>query len=909
MPNVKRVYTFGNKEAEGNGKMRELLGGKGANLAEMNLIGIPVPPGFTITTDVCSEYYQQGKEAIIELLRPEVEAAMKGVEKLTGRKFGDAELPLLVSVRSGARASMPGMMDTILNLGMNDEAVEAISKLSGNPRFAWDSYRRFVQMYGDVVLGMKPVSKEDIDPFEAIIEEVKEEKGVELDTDLTTDDLKELVVRFKAAVKAQTGEDFPVSAWDQLWGAICAVFGSWMNERAILYRKLNNIPAEWGTAVNVQAMVFGNMGDNSATGVAFSRDAATGENIFNGEYLVNAQGEDVVAGIRTPQQITIEGSRRWAKAQNISEEERAEKYPSLEEVMPEIYKELDEIQHHLEQYFTDMQDIEFTIQDGKLWMLQCRNGKRTGAAMVKIAMDMLREGLIDEKTAVLRCEPEKLDELLHPIFEKGAMAQAKVLTKGLPASPGAATGPVVFFAEDAEKYKEEKGIQAILVRIETSPEDLKGMLDAVGILTKLGGMTSHAAVVARGMGKCCVSGAGELVIDYKKRTLTIGNTVIKEGDWISLNGSTGEVYLGQVATKAAELDGDFRGLLDLASKYARLKVRTNADTPRDAMQAMEFGAEGIGLCRTEHMFFEGDRIKAVREMILAKDEAGRRVALAKLLPIQRGDFEEMFKVMNGHSMTVRLLDPPLHEFVPHTEKEQRELAEEIGLSFEEVQSRVNNLSEVNPMLGHRGCRLGNTYPEITEMQTRAIIEAAMNVHKAGKPVSVEIMVPLVGNHKELRYQKNVIDKVAEEVFAERNDRIDYMVGTMIEVPRAAVTANQIAEVAEFFSFGTNDLTQMTLGFSRDDIAKFLPEYLKKGILKNDPFQILDRNGVGQLIREAVFKGRSTRENLKCGICGEHGGEPSSVEFCHYAGLNYVSCSPFRVPIAKLAAAHAALKEK
>ena len=909
MPNVKRVYTFGNKEAEGNGKMRELLGGKGANLAEMNLIGIPVPPGFTITTDVCSEYYKEGKDAVVELLRPEVEAAMKGIENLTGRKFGDAELPLLVSVRSGARASMPGMMDTILNLGMNDEAVEAISKLSGNPRFAWDSYRRFVQMYGDVVLGMKPESKEDIDPFEAIIEEVKEEKGVELDTDLTTDDLKELVARFKKAVKEQTGEDFPVSAWEQLWGAICAVFGSWMNERAILYRKLNNIPAEWGTAVNVQAMVFGNMGDSSATGVAFSRDAATGENIFNGEYLINAQGEDVVAGIRTPQQITIEGSRRWAKAQNITEEERAEKYPSLEEVMPELYKELDEIQRHLEQYFTDMQDIEFTIQDGKLWMLQCRNGKRTGAAMVKIAMDMLREGLIDEKTAVLRCEPEKLDELLHPIFEKGAMAQAKVLTKGLPASPGAATGPVVFFAEDAEKYKEEKGIQAILVRIETSPEDLKGMLDATGILTKLGGMTSHAAVVARGMGKCCVSGAGELMIDYKKRTLTIGDIVIKEGDWISLNGSTGEVYLGQVATKAAELDGDFRELLNLASKYARLKVRTNADTPRDAMQAMEFGAEGIGLCRTEHMFFEGDRIKAVREMILAKDEAGRRVALAKLLPIQRGDFEEMFKVMDGHAMTVRLLDPPLHEFVPHTEKEQRELAEEIGLTFEEVQTRVNNLMEVNPMLGHRGCRLGNTYPEITEMQTRAIIEAAMNVYKSGKPVSVEIMVPLVGNHKELRYQKAVIDKVAEEVFAERNDRINYMVGTMIEVPRAAVTANQIAEVAEFFSFGTNDLTQMTLGFSRDDIAKFLPEYLKKGILKNDPFQILDRNGVGQLIREAVFKGRSTRENLKCGICGEHGGEPSSVEFCHYAGLNYVSCSPFRVPIAKLAAAHAALKEK
>ena len=909
MANVKRVYTFGNKEAEGNGKMRELLGGKGANLAEMNLIGIPVPPGFTITTDVCSEYYANGREKMVEILRPEVEKAMKGIEELTGRKFGDKELPLLVSVRSGARASMPGMMDTILNLGMNDEAVEAVSKLSGNPRFAWDSYRRFVQMYGDVVLGMKPASKEDEDPFEVLIDEQKEKKGVKNDTDLTTEDLKELVQKFKVAIKEQTGGEFPTNPWDQLWGAICAVFGSWMNERAILYRKLNNIPAEWGTAVNVQAMVFGNMGDNSATGVAFSRDAATGENIFNGEYLVNAQGEDVVAGIRTPQQITIEGSKRWAKAQNISEEERAAKYPSLEEVMPTVYKELDEIQHHLEEYFTDMQDIEFTIQDGKLWMLQCRNGKRTGAAMVKIAMDMLREGLIDEKTAVLRCEPAKLDELLHPVFDKAAIKTAKVVTKGLPASPGAATGPVVFFAEDAEKVFQQSGQKAILVRIETSPEDLKGMLDAAGILTARGGMTSHAAVVARGMGKCCVSGAGELEIDYKARTIKVNGYTINEGDWVSLNGSTGEVYLGQVATQAADLSGDFGQLMDLAGKYAKMKVRANADTPRDAEQAFAFGAEGIGLCRTEHMFFEGERIKAVREMILAKDEAGRRVALAKLLPIQRGDFEEMFKVMNGHSMTVRLLDPPLHEFVPHTEKEQRELAEEMGLTFEEVQSRVNNLQEVNPMLGHRGCRLGNTYPEITEMQTRAIIEAAMNVRKAGTPVSVEIMVPLVGNHKELRYQKNVINKVAEAVFAERNDRIDYMVGTMIEVPRAAVTANQIAEVAEFFSFGTNDLTQMTLGFSRDDIAKFLPEYLKKGILKNDPFQILDRNGVGQLIREAVFKGRGTRENLKCGICGEHGGEPSSVEFCHYAGLNYVSCSPFRVPIAKLAAAHAALKEK
>lgn len=909
MADVKRVYTFGNKQAEGNGKMRELLGGKGANLAEMNLIGIPVPPGFTITTEVCAEYYAHGKEQVIALLRPEVEKAVRNIERLTERRFGDREKPLLVSVRSGARASMPGMMDTILNLGMNDEAVEAVAALSGNPRFAWDSYRRFVQMYGDVVLGMKPVSKEDHDPFEVIIEEQKRQRGVQLDTELTTEDLRELVAKFKAAVKQQTGEDFPTDPWDQLWGAVCAVFGSWMNERAILYRKLNNIPAEWGTAVSVQAMVFGNMGANSATGVAFSRDAATGENLFNGEYLINAQGEDVVAGIRTPQQITLEGSRRWAAAQNISEEERKSKYPSLEEVMPAVYKELDEIQRHLEHYFTDMQDIEFTIQDGKLWMLQCRNGKRTGAAMVKIAMDMLREGLIDEKTAVLRCEPAKLDELLHPVFDKTAIKDAQVIVKGLPASPGAATGPVVFFAEDAEKVLSQTGQKAILVRIETSPEDLKGMLDAAGILTARGGMTSHAAVVARGMGKCCVSGAGELQIDYKARTIEVNGFTVREGDWISLNGSTGEVYLGKVATKAADLSGDFAKLMELAGKYATLKVRANADTPKDAAQAFAFGAEGIGLCRTEHMFFEGDRIKAIREMILADDEAGRRVALAKLLPIQRGDFEGLFKAMNGFPVTVRLLDPPLHEFVPHDEKGQQEMAAEMNVPLRKITEKVESLAEFNPMLGHRGCRLGNTYPEITEMQTRAIIEAAMNVRTAGTPVHVEIMVPLVGNHKELRYQKNIIDSTAEQVFAERNDKIEYMVGTMIEVPRAAVTANQIAEVAQFFSFGTNDLTQMTLGFSRDDIAKFLPVYLEKGILKNDPFQILDRNGVGQLIREAVFKGRGTRENLKCGICGEHGGEPSSVEFCHYAGLNYVSCSPFRVPIARLAAAHAALNEK
>lgn len=908
MPNTKRVYTFGNKKAEGNGKMRELLGGKGANLAEMNLIGIPVPPGFTITTEVCTEYYTHGREGIINLIKPDVEAAMKGVEEIMNMKFGDSENPLLVSVRSGARASMPGMMDTILNLGLNDEVVEGLSKKTNNPRFAWDSYRRFVQMYGDVVLNMKPQSKEDVDPFEEIIDAVKEEKGVKLDTELTTDDLKELVKRFKAAVKKVTGQDFPTDPWAQLWGAVCAVFSSWMNERAILYRKLNNIPAEWGTAVNVQSMVFGNMGETSATGVAFTRDAATGENIFNGEYLVNAQGEDVVAGIRTPQEITIEGSRRWAELQGISESERSTKYPSLEEVMPAAFAELNEIQQHLEEYFTDMQDIEFTIQSGKLWMLQTRSGKRTGAAMVKIAMDMLSEGMIDAKTAVLRVEPAKLDELLHPIFDANALKKAIIITKGLPASPGAATGQIVFFADDAEKWAAE-GKKTILVRIETSPEDLKGMTMSEGILTARGGMTSHAAVVARGMGKCCVSGAGDLVIDYKARTITVGNKTYKEGDWISLNGSTGVIYEGRVATKDAEVSGDFAKLMELADEFAHLKVRANADTPRDAKTAFRFGAQGIGLCRTEHMFFEGDRIKAVREMILADDEAGRRKALAKLLPMQRGDFEGLFEAMNGLPVTVRLLDPPLHEFVPHFEKEQREMAEEMGVSYEEIKNKVDALAEANPMLGHRGCRLGNTYPEITEMQTRAIIEAALSTKKKGIDVHVEIMVPLVGTHRELRAQKAVIDAVAQEVFAEHNTIIDYTVGTMIEIPRAAVTANQIAEVADFFSFGTNDLTQMTFGYSRDDVAKFLPIYLEKGILKYDPFQVLDVNGVGQLVREAVFKGRSVKPQLKCGICGEHGGEPSSVEFCHYAGLNYVSCSPYRVPIARLAAAHAALKQQ
>lgn len=735
---------------------------------------------------------------------------------------------------------------------------------------------------------------------------MKKAKGYVQDTEFTAEDLKEMVGKFKEAVKKQTGLDFPTDPWEQLWGSVCAVFESWMNPRACLYRQMHKYPAEWGTAVNVQAMVFGNMGENSATGVAFTRDASTGENIFNGEYLVNAQGEDVVAGIRTPQEITLEGSHRWAALQGVTEADRKANYPSLEEVMPVAYKELFDIQNHLEQTFTDMQDIEFTIQDGKLWMLQTRSGKRTGAAMVRMAVEMLAEGLIDEKTAVLRVEPAKLDELLHPVFDTTAIKNAKVLVKGLPASPGAASGQIVFFADDAADWA-AKGEKTILVRIETSPEDLKGMNAAEGILTARGGMTSHAAVVARGMGKCCVSGAGGIQIDYKARTMAIAGKVFKEGDWISLNGSTGEVYDGKVATMEATLSGDFAKIMELAKKYAHLKVRANADTPHDAKVAFSFGAEGIGLCRTEHMFFEGDRIKAVREMILADDVDGRRVALAKLLPIQREDFEGLFQAMEGHPVTVRLLDPPLHEFVPHFEKEQRDIAAELGVSYETIKNKIESLSEVNPMLGHRGCRLGNTYPEITEMQSRAIIEAAMNVRKKGLPVNVEIMVPLVGNHKELKYQKAIISRVAEEVFAEHNDRFDFMIGTMIEVPRAAVTANEIAEVAEFFSFGTNDLTQMTLGFSRDDIGKFLPIYLEKGILKQDPFQVLDVKGVGELVREAVFKGRGVRQDLKCGICGEHGGDPTSVEFCHYAGLNYVSCSPFRVPIARLAAAHAAIK--
>ncbi len=903
---MKRVYTFGDGKAEGNAEMRNLLGGKGANLAEMNLLGMPVPPGFTITTEVCNEYTQHGRDEVVALIQKDVEKAIAHVEALTGKKFNDPTNPLLVSVRSGARASMPGMMDTVLNLGMNDATVASLAEKSGNPRFAWDSYRRFVQMYGDVVLGMKPKSKADIDPFEEIMDKVKAQKGIKLDTELGVEDLKSLVKLFKAAVKDYTGKDFPDDAWEQLWGGICAVFDSWMNERAIVYRRMNQIPEEWGTAVNVQAMVYGNMGNNSATGVAFSRDAATGENIFNGEYLINAQGEDVVAGIRTPQQITVEGSRRWAALQGISEEERASKYPSLEESMPECAAELIAIADRLEEYYKDMQDMEFTIQDGKLWMLQTRNGKRTGAAMVKIAMDLLRAGKIDEKTTLLRMEPQKLDELLHPVFDKSALKRAKVVAKGLPASPGAAAGQIVFSAEDAEAWAEKKK-KVVLVRIETSPEDLRGMAVAQGILTMRGGMTSHAAVVARGMGKCCVSGAGEIHVDYHAKTVEMGGIKYNEGDWISLNGSTGEVYDGPVPTADPELGGDFGAIMNLAAKYTKTLVRTNADTPRDARQARSFGAQGIGLCRTEHMFFEGDRIKAVREMILASDEEGRRMALAKLLPMQRGDFEGIFEAMDGFGVTIRLLDPPLHEFVPHQTVTQKELADEMGITLEEVKAKVDSLEEFNPMLGHRGCRLGITYPEITEMQTRAIIEAALAVRARGIDVHPEIMIPLVGSLKEIQNQADVINATAAKVFEEQGQSLPYLVGTMIEVPRAALTANEIATVADFFSFGTNDLTQMTFGFSRDDAPKFLKFYKEHGIIKTDPFEVLDQVGVGQLVEMGVRKGRSVKPELKVGICGEHGGEPSSVKFCAHLGMNYVSCSPYRVPIARVAAAQAAIE--
>lgn len=907
MNNIKRVYTFGNGKAEGHADMRNELGGKGANLAEMNLIGVPVPPGFTITTDVCNEYYKIGKDQVVALLKEDVEKSLHQTEQLMNSKFGDVANPLLLSVRSGARASMPGMMDTILNLGLNDEVVEGLSKKTGNPRFAYDAYRRFVQMYGDVVLGMKPVNKDDVDPFEAIIDDVKKAKGVQLDNELEVDDLKELVKRFKVAIVEQTGKEFPTDPMEQLWGAICAVFDSWMNERAILYRKMEGIPAEWGTAVTVMAMVFGNMGNTSATGVCFSRDAATGEDLFNGEWLVNAQGEDVVAGIRTPQQITLEGSRRWAELQGISEEKRKAEYPSMEEAMPEIYHQLDAIQTKLEEHYHDMQDMEFTVQEGKLWFLQTRNGKRTGAAMVKIAMDLLRQGMIDEKTAIERCEPQKLDELLHPVFSKEALAKAKELTRGLPASPGAACGQIVFFADDAAKWHED-GHKVVMVRIETSPEDLAGMAVAEGILTARGGMTSHAAVVARGMGKCCVSGAGAINVDYKTRTVEIDGVVLHEGDYISLNGTNGRVYQGEIKTQAAELSGDFAALMDLCAKYTRLQVRTNADTPHDAEVARKFGAVGIGLCRTEHMFFDNEKIIAMREMILAEDVEGRKKALAKLLPYQKEDFKGIFRAMDGYPVNVRLLDPPLHEFVPHDTKGQEEMAKAMGVTVEYIRQRVDSLCEHNPMLGHRGCRLGNTYPEITQMQTRAILSAAIDLKREGLDPHPEIMVPLTGILYEFEAQEKVIRDEAAALFKEEGMEIPFKVGTMIEIPRAALTADKIASRAEYFSFGTNDLTQMTFGYSRDDIASFLPVYLDKKILKVDPFQVLDQNGVGQLVEMAVDKGRMVRPDLKCGICGEHGGEPSSVKFCHKVGLNYVSCSPFRVPIARLAAAQAAVEE-
>jgi pyruvate,orthophosphate dikinase len=904
---TKYVYLFGASKTEGNASMKNLLGGKGANLAEMCRLNIPVPAGFTITTEACTEYTREGRDHVINLIREEVMSSVKFLEQEMGKQFGNNDDPLLLSVRSGARASMPGMMDTILNLGMNDEAVEGLAKKSGNERFAWDSYRRFVQMYGDVVMGLKPTSKEEEDPFEVVIDHVKEEKGIKLDTDLDAEDLKELVHRFKALIRARLGRNFPTDPWEQLWGAILAVFESWNNERARVYRALNEIPESWGTAVNVQAMVFGNLGNSSATGVAFTRDAGTGKDLFNGEFLVNAQGEDVVAGIRTPQQITLEGSRRWAKLACVEEDNRKANYPSLEELMPEVYKQLLDAETTLENHYKDMQDVEFTIQEGKLWMLQTRNGKRTGAAMVRIAMEMLRQGMIDDKTAVLRVDPNRLDELLHPVFDGEARKKAKLIARGLPASPGAATGQIVFFADEAEEWASQ-GKNVILVRLETSPEDLRGMSVARGILTARGGMTSHAAVVARGMGKCCVSGAGALHVDYKSRTVTVEDTTWHEGDWISLDGSTGEIFSGQVPTQNAELSGDFGELMKMADKFRRLEIRTNADTPEEAAMARSFGATGIGLCRTEHMFFEGDRIVAVREMILADDEAGRRKALAKLLPMQRGDFEGLFREMSGHPVTIRLLDPPLHEFVPHEEAAQKVMARDMKVSVGKIKMRVEELHEFNPMMGHRGCRLGITYPEITEMQARAIIEAALNMKAKGIDIRAEIMIPLVDTVREFNAQAAVIRKAAAAVFADRGETIHFMVGTMIETPRAAVMADSIGKEAEFFSFGTNDLTQMTFGFSRDDAGKFLPYYIKQGLLDHDPFKSLDQKGVGQLVEIAVKRGREARSGIEMGICGEHGGDPSSVDFFHRAGLDYVSCSPYRVPIARLAAAQAAIRE-
>jgi len=881
----KYVYLFGGRatKAEGSADMKALLGGKGANLAEMTNLSIPVPPGFTISTEVCSIYYETN--GIPKEIKTQVKDALRKVEKIMGLSFGDPEAPLLFSVRSGARASMPGMMDTVLNLGINDETVQGLIKMSGNERFAWDCYRRFIQMYSDVVM------EADSQELEEELEKMKTKKGVRLDTELDANDLKKLVKIFKEKVEKLTGNPVPSDPMEQLWGGINAVFRSWNTPRAITYRKLNNIPDSWGTAVNVQAMVFGNMGLSSATGVCFTRDPSTGEKIFYGEYLINAQGEDVVAGIRTPQPINEKGKRDKDQV-------------SMEKAMPDQYKQLVEIYKTLEKHYKDMQDMEFTVQEGNLWMLQTRTGKRTAAAAVKIAADMVDEGLIDKEEAVLRIDPEQINQLLHPAIDP--KAKRNIISKGLPASPGAAVGKVVFSSEDAE-IEAKHGQKVILVRVETSPEDIHGMNVAQGILTARGGMTSHAAVVARGMGKCCVAGCSDLAVDYKKQVCTIGGNKIKKGDWLTLDGSKGEVILGQCPTVDPTLSGAFGTIMEWADKFRKLKVRTNADTPKDTRIAREFGAEGIGLCRTEHMFFEGNRILAVREMILAEDEKGRRKALSKLAPMQKGDFKGIFAEMDGFPVTIRLLDPPLHEFLPHTEEEMADVAKAMKKPVAEIKAKNEQLHEANPMLGHRGCRLGITFPEIYEMQVRAIMEAACECKKEGIEVEPEIMIPLVGAAKELEVLKDMTINVCEEVLKTYKLKLKYMVGTMIELPRAAVTADTIAKHAEFFSFGTNDLTQTTFGLSRDDAGKFLPVYVAKKILPADPFMTLDTEGVGELIRIGITKGRSARENLKVGICGEHGGDPASVEFCHGVGMNYVSCSPYRVPIARLAAAQAALK--
>ncbi|WP_336487189.1 pyruvate, phosphate dikinase [Methylobacterium nigriterrae] len=886
---TKWVYSFGDGKAEGKSQMRNLLGGKGANLAEMSNLGLPVPPGFTITTEVCTYYYDHGKQYPPEL-KDQVQAALAQVGRLTGKTFGDAESPLLVSVRSGARASMPGMMDTVLNLGLNDETVEALARGAGDPRFAYDSYRRFITMYSNVVLGVEHHA------FEEALEHYKEQKGLTLDTDLGAGDWKQLVATYKEIVRAEHGSDFPQKPEDQLWGAIGAVFNSWMIPRAKKYRELNSIPESWGTAVNVQAMVFGNMGDTSATGVAFTRNPSTGEKALYGEFLINAQGEDVVAGIRTPQDIT-EKARLEAKSEK----------PSMERAMPESFAELTRIYGILENHYRDMQDMEFTIESGKLWMLQTRNGKRTAKAALKIAVDLASEGLITHEEAVGRVEPAALDQLLHPTIDP--KADRKVIASGLPASPGAATGEIVFNSEDAEACKKAER-RCILVRIETSPEDIHGMHAAEGILTTRGGMTSHAAVVARGMGKPCVSGVGSIRIDYKARTLSVGGVTLKAGDRITVDGSTGQVLQGEVKMLEPELSGDFATLMEWADTVRTMKVRTNADTPTDARTARNFGAEGIGLCRTEHMFFEGDRIVAVREMILSDDAEGRRHALAKILPYQRQDFLELFTIMSGLPVTIRLLDPPLHEFLPHTDAEVAEVAAGTGVSEDKLRHRMRELSEFNPMLGFRGCRLAIAFPEIAEMQARAIFEAAVQAAKdTGEPVTPEVMVPLVFTKAEFDIVKARIDAMAKAVSDETGATVAYQVGTMIELPRAALRANEIAETAEFFSFGTNDLTQTALGISRDDAGTFLGAYTQKGILAADPFVTIDQEGVGELVRIGAERGRSVRSDLKLGICGEHGGDPASIGFCQEVGLDYVSCSPYRVPIARLAAAQAALGAK